>query len=129
MMAVDKLIAECHDDPVAYVRTILRAEPDTWQADVMRDIASNQRVAVASGHGVGKTALISWLVHWFLANRKHPQIVVTANTKNQLDSKTWRELAKWNSQALNKAWFEHTATKFFLKSAPDTWFASAIPSA
>ena len=116
-----------HDDPVGFVKVILGADPDQWQADVMRDIATNQRVAVASGHGIGKTALIAWLIIWFSATRPDPQIVVTANTKNQLDSKTWREVAKWNSRSRISDYFEHSATKFFLKAAPDTWFASAIP--
>ena len=45
------LIAKTYfNDPIGYVRTILRADPDEWQADVLRDIATNQRVAVASGH-------------------------------------------------------------------------------
>ena len=114
-------------DPVGYVQKIIGADPDTWQADVLRDIVNNQRVAVASGHGIGKTALIAWIIHWFICTRKDPQIVATANTKNQLDSKTWRELAKWNKQAVNAAWFEHSATRFALRDSPDTWFASAIP--
>lgn len=121
-------VAETYfDDPVGYVRDIIRAEPDIWQADVMRDVARNQRVAVASGHGIGKTALIAWLLHWYISTRPDPQIVVTANTKNQLDSKTWRELARWNRQALNSGWFEHSATRFHLKDSPETWFAAAIP--
>lgn len=115
------------DDPVSYVRDVIRAEPDVWQEDVLNEIAGNQRVAVASGHGIGKTTEIAWIIHWFISTRPDPQIVVTANTKTQLDSKTWRELAKWNKQALNGKWFDHSATKFSLKDSPDTWFASAIP--
>lgn len=120
-------VLEFVDRPADYVRCILRAEPDKWQEDALNAIVTSPRIAVASGHGVGKTALTSWLVHWFMSTRPHPQVVVTANTKNQLDSKTWRELAKWNQRAANGHWFTHTATRFFLKEAPDTWFASAIP--
>lgn len=115
------------DRPADYVRCILQAEPDKWQEEALAAIATHNRLAVASGHGVGKTALTSWLIHWFMATRPNPQVVVTANTKNQLDSKTWRELAKWNQRAINGHWFTHTATRFFLKESPDTWFASAIP--
>lgn len=115
------------DDPVSYVRDVLKAEPDTWQIDALNAVSANQRVAVASGHGIGKTAFIAWVIHWFMSTRPDPQVVVTANTKNQLDSKTWRELAKWNKLALNGSWFDHTATKFTLKDSPDTWFTSAIP--
>ena len=60
--AIGDVASNFHDDPVGFVRFVLGAEPDTWQADVMNDIAGNQRVAVASGHGIGKTALIAWLI-------------------------------------------------------------------
>lgn len=120
-------ILEFVDRPADYVRCILNAEPDKWQEEALNAIVTNSRIAVASGHGVGKTALTSWLIHWYMATRPNPQVVVTANTKNQLDSKTWRELAKWNQRAVNGEWFNHTATRFFLKESPDTWFASAIP--
>ena len=120
-------VLEFVDRPADYVRCILRAEPDEWQERALNAIATESRIAVASGHGVGKTALTSWLIHWFMSTRPNPQVVVTANTKNQLDSKTWRELAKWNQRAVNGHWFQHTATRFFLKESPDTWFASAIP--
>lgn len=116
-----------HDRPADYVRCVFQAEPDKWQEDALNAIATGSRLAVASGHGVGKTALTSWLIHWFMATRSDPQVVVTANTKNQLDSKTWRELAKWNQKAVNGGWFNHSATRFTLKESPDTWFASAIP--
>lgn len=115
------------DRPADYVRCIFKAEPDRWQEEALNAIAAEQRLAVASGHGVGKTALTSWLIHWFMSTRPNPQVVVTANTKNQLDSKTWRELAKWNQRAINGAWFQHSATRFALKESADTWFASAIP--
>ena len=57
-----------------------------------------------------------------MSTRMHPQIVVTANTKEQLEKKTWRELAKWHKLARNGHWFKWTATKFYLKSAPETWY-------
>jgi hypothetical protein len=114
-------------DPVGYVRDVLQAEPDTWQIDALNAVRDNKRVAGASGHGIGKTAFVAWIIHWFMATRPNPQVVVTANTKNQLDSKTWRELAKWNQKALNGHWFEVKATRMELKDSPETWFASAIP--
>src|SRR6185436_8934481 len=76
--------------------------PDDWQADILSSIggllergaraseATREaiRMAVASGHGVGKTALVAWIILWFLSTRPHPQIVVTANTAVQLQSKS-----------------------------------------
>ncbi len=129
-------------DPLGFVRYVfpwgegaLEGEegPDEWQADMLRAIGDNLRtadeavrMAVASGHRVGKTALCAWIVLWFLSTREDPQVVVTANTKPQLSGKTWRELAKWHKLAIHGHWFEWTATKFMLKQHPDTWFAMAV---
>lgn len=121
------IAATYFNDPVGYVRDVLQVEPDAWQVESLEAVRDNKRHAVASGHGIGKTAFVAWVIHWFIATRPHPQIVVTANTKNQLDSKTWRELAKWNQRALNGDWFEVKATRMELRSSPETWFASAIP--
>lgn len=141
-------ISQFYDDPLGFVMfafpwgqrgTILwnRDGPDQWQIDTLEDIGNAIRsgqgiegaiqIAVASGHGIGKTALVSWIIIWFASTRPYPQIVVTANTTNQLTGKTWRELAKWWRLSINKHWFGYTATKFYLREAADTWFASAVP--
>ncbi len=73
------------------------------------------------------TAFMAWINKWFMATRLNPRGVVTANTENQLSTKTWPELSKWNSRSKDGSWFEWTATKFAMKSAKETWFASAIP--
>lgn len=141
-------IAGFFNDPEAFVRyafpwgkagTPLASEtgPDVWQVEVMRDIkaailagADVQaaiQIAVASGHGVGKSGLVAWLILWFMSTRDFPQVVVTANTKTQLTTKTWRELSKWHKLAINRDWFGWTATKFFHVLYPEVWFAAAIP--
>lgn len=129
-------------NPLAFVKFafpwgegLLKGEegPDEWQADVLKDIASmkgattSTRLGVASGHGIGKTALISWIILWFMVTRPHPQIVTTANTQPQLTTKTWRELAKWHKLSRFSDWFKWTATKFYHQDHPETWFAAAIP--
>lgn len=113
--------------------------PDEWQITVLEELGKAVRegrdvadalpvlLAVASGHGIGKTALISWIIIWFLATREFPQVVVTAGKKEQLTSKTWREVAKWNKLALCGHWFVWTSTKLEHALFPDTWYASAIP--
>lgn len=108
--------------------------PDTWQAETLNEIGSNLisatdaiQIARRSGHGIGKTALIAWIIHWFMSTRPNPQIPVTANTKEQLLNKTWRELAKWWKLSVNQHWFQWTATRFYHIDHPETWFASAVP--
>ncbi len=107
--------------------TILENEtgPDKWQKDVLdligkaEHLGEGLQLAVASGHSIGKTALVAWIVHYFLSTRMSPQVVVTANTGVQLKTKTWRELSRWHKLSLNKDWFEWTATSFKLKSNPN----------
>ena len=53
------------------------------------------RLAVASGRGIGKSALVAWLILWMLSTRLGSTIIVTANTEQQLRSSTWAELGKW----------------------------------
>jgi hypothetical protein len=114
--------------------------PDIWQATVMRDIGAHMlsvaaeripdpttQIAVRSGHGIGKSALISMLIMWFLATRTTPQAVVTAGTKTQLETKLWRELKKWHELAVNRDWFEWQATSFSIKGEGKMWAANAIP--
>jgi len=107
--------------------------PDEWQCAILETIKDQYSleqalsIAVSSGHGIGKTALISWIILWFISTRPHPQIVVTANTKSQLESKTWRELAKWQGHFAFGELFEWSATSFKLKEHKETWFATAIP--
>jgi len=115
-------------NPVGYAYDVLGIKNlEDWQKEMLENLVDNKRIAVASGHGIGKTFEIAVIIHWFMSTRPEPQVVVTANTKSQLDTKTWRELSKINNMALNKSWYEKIATKFYMKSAPDTWFASAIP--
>lgn len=115
--------------------------PDDWQIDVLEYIGEEVRkregniqeamaaikLAVASGHGVGKTALVAWLLHWFVSCFPFPQIKVTAGTFAQLTGKTWRELAVWHNMSVQEPFFKWTATRFYLKDEPETWFAEAIP--
>lgn len=108
--------------------------PDTWQTDILCKIGEGTltpsdavRIAVASGHGIGKSALVAWIILWAMSTRPHLAGVVTANTAVQLNSKTWRELSIWHKRLINKHWFRWTATKFYQADNPETWFVSAIP--
>jgi hypothetical protein len=114
--------------------------PDVWQSTVLRDIGAHMyavathrapepttQIAVRSGHGIGKSWLIQTLVQWFLSTRVTPQVVVTAGTKTQLETKLWRELNKNYRYTLNAHWFDWQATSFSLKGEGKQWAANAIP--
>lgn len=103
-------------------------ELDDWQRDLCNEFHAHDRHAVASGHSSGKSALSAGLILYFITVHPDPAIIVTANTAGQLRDKTWRELAKWHGNSLLKDWFDWSATRYALKAAPETWFASAVPN-
>lgn len=74
--------------------------PEAWQKEILGHIGENVspdkviQEAVASGHGIGKSALVSWLILWAISTHENTRGVVTANTETQLLTKTWPELMK-----------------------------------
>jgi hypothetical protein len=108
--------------------------PREWQKNVLKKLSINIqrnkgeinpemfRLAVASGRGIGKSALVSWLILWMLSTRLGSTTIVTANTEQQLRSRTWAELGKWLTLAINSHWFTKTATTI----KPDGWFEEAL---
>ena len=114
--------------------------PDDWQRDILTELggklASGEisaeeavQIAVASGHGIGKSALVSWLILWAVSTFEDTKGVVTANTENQLKTKTWAELAKWYRLCITRDWFEFTATALFSRDGDHekTWRIDMIP--
>jgi hypothetical protein len=80
------------------------------------------REAVSSGRGIGKSALVSWLVLWMLTTRIGGSVIISANSENQLRSVTWAELTKWSAMAINNHWFEISATKL----VPAQWLCELV---
>ena len=108
--------------------------PRKWQREILLDIAEhikqNQgkldfdvlREAVASGRGIGKSALVSWLEHWMLSTRIGATVIVSANSESQLRSVTWAEITKWLAMSLNSHWFEVSATRLM----PAKWITELV---
>lgn len=74
--------------------------------------------AYASGHGVGKSAFVAWLILFFMSTRVDTRGVVTASTQFQLEDKTWPELAKWFNLVITKSWFTWTSTGLTFSAYP-----------
>lgn len=110
-----------------FLTDIVRMDLDDWQRELCDKFHEEDRFAVSSGHSSGKSALTAGIIIYFLTIHPQPKATITANTKSQLTTKTWRELAVWHQRSLIKDWFVWTATKFHLKGEAATWFAAAIP--
>jgi hypothetical protein len=112
--------------------------PRTWQKDILcllrNHIRANRekdaqklametlRSAVSSGRGIGKSALVAWLVLWMLSTRIGSTTIISANSEAQLRSVTWAELTKWAAMAINAHWFEVSATKLW----PAKWLTELV---
>jgi hypothetical protein len=114
--------------------------PDQWQIDILKSIGDQLQtgainateaiqIAVASGHGVGKSALVAWLIEWVMSTFEDTRGVVTANTDAQLRTKTWAELAKWHRRSICAHWFEFTATAIYSRDPQHekTWRIDMVP--
>lgn len=112
--------------------------PRQWQREVLSDIGAHLanpetrhqpcRIARASGHGIGKSALISMIVKWGLDTCDDTRIVFTANTEAQLLTKTMPEITKWHNLSITRDWFKATATALIstLPGHDKSWRADAV---
>jgi hypothetical protein len=71
-------------------------EPTPQQAAVMGAFNKpGAKITVRSGHGVGKSCLLSWLIMHYLLYHKEAKVLCTAPTSNQMFDVLWAEIAKW----------------------------------
>jgi hypothetical protein len=108
--------------------------PRKWQREVLVNLRDHikqndgkidydtMRLAIASGRGIGKSALVSWLVVWMLSTRIGSTTIVSANSEAQLRSVTWAEITKWLAMAINSHWFEIAATRIM----PAKWITELV---
>ena len=87
------------DHPVDFVEDCLIRKSNykiSWQQkDFLNELTKSNRIAVRSGHGVGKTSVLSWAGSWFLTTRPFSIIPCTAGTYRQVKDVLWREWHKW----------------------------------
>lgn len=145
-------ISNFYDDPLKFVLFAFPwhepdlapfGGPDQWQIDFLNEWGEQIRqrkfdgaiavppirLARASGHGIGKSALVAWSILFIMSTRPHAKGVVTANTAEQLKTKTWAELGKWYKRCITAPWFEFYASRGNMslqsKDHPQTWRCDA----
>lgn len=135
-----------HDSPLAFVRVMWGLIPQerweefqlgkhiTWQqAEILSAVEraiqnkDKKRISIRSGHGIGKSTTLAWLILWFLFTRPFSQVPCTAPTSDQLFDVLWKELAKWIYKLPKEiqTQFEWSTTYIRMKERPETWFARA----
>lgn len=142
-------MAQFEADPLGYVNYAFPWDepgdlkgvkgPRAWQSEMFDDLGKHLQnpdtrfdvfqYAVASGHGIGKSAAIGMLLNWALSTCEDCKIILTANTDTQLRTKTMPEVNKWFRLAINSHWWKPTATAVYTvhKTHEKAWRADAIP--
>lgn len=121
-----KTLLALRDDPVLFVRTCLQAEPQKWQKEALQNIVKHNRLSIRSGHAVGKTTFLSFVILWWLCTHYPCKIACTANSASQLEQILWSEIQKWYKmmpQAFQDE-LEFRSDKITLKNAPDSFCVS-----
>jgi len=120
--------------------------PDLWACELLdqigaetrhrtfngRDAVEPIRMAVASGHGIGKSTITAFIILWIMSTRPNAKGTVTANTSAQLGSKTWAELGKWLRRCVTAGWFDMTtgkgSSRLAKRESPEGWRCDAQTS-
>lgn len=101
-VATDPLVErfrEYRDDPVLFVREIFGVDPTEQQKKLLKSVAvPGSQTAVKSGHGIGKSAALAWLVLWFLWTRTDAKVPCTAPSGHQLEDVLWSEVDLWRKR-------------------------------
>ena len=126
------LMGECYADPLKHVMVSYewgkgqlegQDGPDEWQRDFLLELGEQVaergfdgvnavmpiQFSTSSGHGIGKSCMTAWIIRWIMDTRPHCKGIVTANTSEQLRTKTWAELAKWHHLGITKHWYKLNA--------------------
>lgn len=141
-------VSQFYDDPLGFVVACypwgepgpLEAHtgPDTWQREHLKwlgeevsrrafngkDPVEPIRSSVSSGHGIGKSVEVAWLVDWIMSTRPHCQGTVTANTFTQLQTKTWAAIQRWTKLCLTGHWFVVNAERLYHPDYKESWFCA-----
>ena len=88
------------NDPIGFLANCIVWDgdhPAPYQVEVISELPTKGRICVRGPHGLGKTAMMAWLVLWFSLTRDGEdwKIPTTASNWRQLTKYLWPEIEKW----------------------------------
>lgn len=142
---LDTFLASCYADPLKYVLGLWNwgvgqlehdTGPSDWQRAFLVDLSQQVTarafdghtpvmpimMAIASGHGVGKSALSAWIVHWLMDTRADCKMKVTANTQTQLETSTWAAIQSWGQTKLTAPRWTVNSAAMYATGDRANWF-------
>jgi len=109
-----KMAKRYRDDPVGWIHEYISFEGlkhqglTEQQVEIANDLVKYKFLCVAAGGGIGKSALVSMLILWFLVTRPGARIPATAPNGAQLHDVLFAELSKWLERCALKSMFVMT---------------------
>lgn len=79
-------------DPLAFADRILGIELWEKQQEILLAIRDHKRVAIKSGHKIGKSRVCATAALWKYCTFPDARVVMTSTTARQVDAILWREL-------------------------------------
>jgi hypothetical protein len=139
-------VAKFYADPLGFVtmafpwgekHTPLAEEsgPDAIQTQFLRDLGREVKkrrfngqdpvapilMAASSGHGTGKSSLGAMVACWILSTRPYSIGTISANTYQQLETRTWAAILKWMRLCITAHWFHIRASGIYSRQSPENW--------
>ena len=124
----ESLIEQWYDDPDKFDRDVWPDDlPEVWQTKASGLIVSHDRVAIRSGHGVGKSAWLARRILWWGSTRYPWKVGCTAPSSSTMFDALWSELAKWHAKmpAELRSRFEWKSERFEYLKDPAVCYAVA----
>jgi phage terminase large subunit len=134
---VGEQFARYRDDPVGFVREVLggqsatrRSTGSSYQFAILADLVHHPRVAVRSGHGVGKSALDAWAALWWLLSRPFSRVVVLApEFSRQIRAVLFSEIRKWARRSARPLPVSVLAARVLVEGHGEEWSAVGMSTA
>lgn len=102
-----------------------RSNDEPYQFQVLTDVVHAPRVAVRSGHGVGKSAIDAWVALWWLVTRPMSRVVLLApEYARQIRAVLFSEARKWAQRARVKLPVEVLASRILVNGYGEEWSAT-----
>jgi hypothetical protein len=135
--ALEERFGRYRDDPVGFCRQVLgvtsatrRSDGTAYQFGVLTSLAQSPRVAVRSGHGVGKTAIDAWAACWWLLTRPLSRVLVLApEYARQIRAILFSELRKWARRSAEPLPLAVHASRAVVEGFGEEWSATGMSAA
>jgi hypothetical protein len=119
--------------PLAFVIEAMNARehgmPAKWQAEALANLEEHHMVAIRSGHGVGKSRFLGWVVWWFHVCMKNPgkplKNPCTGPSGDNIEDVLWGEvqLLGGHLHPFLRAPFEINSDELYCMEERKAWFS------